>query len=256
MAKIECCHNCSYSYWDREVAVRCMGAGIMDWPGCANQPGAYGRMQRVPGRGMCLNYRGRPPEPVGDIRQIPLDNGFYAYVDAADYEWLNRWIWSTRGGYAIRLEKRKVVYMHREIMKTPKGKVVDHKNRNKLDNTRGNLRNCTCGENARNRNKPRGASSRFIGVGYDKRSHKYYARLCHEGVALVIGRYKDEIEAARARDQKAVELIGESARVNFPEEWPAQRRAQVYAQAQVGEGGKEVRRKARKMRIRTKGRSC
>jgi hypothetical protein len=251
MAKIECCHNCSYSYWDREVAVRCMGAGIMDWPGCANQPGAYGRMQRVPGRGICSNYRARPPLPVGDVRQIPLDNGFHAYVDAADYEWLSRWVWSLRGGYAVRLQKRKIIYMHREIMQPPEGMVVDHKNLNKLDNTRANLWNCSHQENACNRSKKRGTASRFRGVGFNKDYGKHFAEIFYKGQRYFLGYFPGEIEAALARDRKAVELIGESARVNFPEDWPAQRRAQVHAQANAGEGGKEVRRKGRKKRAST-----
>ena len=37
--------------------------------------------------------------------------------------------------------------MHREIMKPPKGMDVDHKNHNKLDNTRESLRVCTHAEN-------------------------------------------------------------------------------------------------------------
>ena len=45
-----------------------------------------------------------------------------------------------------------------------------------------------------------------------------------------LGYFTDDTEAARAYDYKAVELFGEFARVNFPREWPAERRAQVRAQ--------------------------
>ena len=211
-----------------------MTVGIMNWPACANQAESYGRMQRVPGRGICSNYRARVPEPQGDVRQISLGEGFYAYVDAADYEWLSRWVWSMRGGYAVRLQKRKVVFMHREIMQPPEGKIVDHKNLNKLDNTRANLWNCTHQENACNRSKKRGTASRFRGVGFNKDYGKHFADIYYKGKRYFLGYYPNEIEAARARDHKAVELIGESARVNFPEEWPAERRAQVYAQRDAG----------------------
>ncbi len=90
--------------------------------------------------------------------------------------------------------------MHRQIMQTPAGMVVDHKNRNKLDNTRANLRNVTPAENARNRSKPRGTSSRFLGVSYDKMCRKYQAQVNYQDRLRYIGFFADEIEAARARD--------------------------------------------------------
>ena len=64
-----------------------------------------------------------------------------------------------------------------------------------------------------------------------------------------LGYFRNEIEAARVHDRKAVELMGESAQVNFAEEWPAERRAQVYAQRNAGgreKGG--VKRKATRKR--------
>ena len=254
VAKIACCHNCIYSYWDRDHTVQCVSLGVMNWPACANHTESLGRMQRVPDHGMCANYRPRLATPEGQVKQIPLGDGFYAYVDAADYEWLSQWTCSLHGGYAGRMEKRKVILMHRQIMRPPEGMVVDHQNRNKLDNTRANLRVCTHAENARNRGKPRDASSRFIGVGYDKYSGKYYARLYHEGTSLFVGYYTDEIEAAREHDHKAVEMFGEFAQVNFPEEWPAERRAEVYARRDaVNKDGKKGGRKERKKVERKEG---
>jgi len=248
MAKIACCHNCAYSYWDQEHTTRCMSLGVMNWPACANHPESLGRMQRVPQRGICVNYRPRPATPEGDVKQIPLGDGYYAYVDAADYEWLSQWTWHLRGGYAVRQEKGKLIFMHRQIVQPPKGAIVDHKNRNKLDNTRNNLRVCTRPENMRNRGKRQGTSSRFKGVCYSKRHGKYFASVYYEGKQLFLGLFTDEIEAARTYDWKAVELFGEFARVNFPEEWPPQRRAEVYArfQASLKRDGKKVGRKGGK----------
>ena len=54
--------------------------------------------------------------------------------------------------------------MHREIMKPPKGKVVDHISGNKLDNTRANLRNITQGQNMHNKAKCFGSTSIYKGV--------------------------------------------------------------------------------------------
>jgi hypothetical protein len=177
---------------------------------------------------------------------IPLTNGFYAYVDAEDYEWLNQWHWRVyAGGYAARHDKNKVIYMHREIMKPPKGMVVDHINGNGFDNTRSNMRNVTRRQNAGNRGKAVGTASIYKGVrrGYKRR---WYAQATCGDHRPTVGPFEDEAEAARAYDRMAVELFKECARLNFPEEWPPKRRARVYAQR---------RKESRKVRGKGKGRN-
>ena len=249
MAKIACCHNCVFSYWDREHTVSCMAAGLVHWPACANHPDSLGRMRRTPPRGICRNYRPRPEKPEGDVRQIALGDGYYAYVDEADYEWLSRWKWHMQGGYAIRYEKKKLIYMHRQIMQPPPGKIVDHKNRNRLDNTRANLRVCTHQENTQNAAKIQGTYSRFKGVSYRKERDRYFAQIYYNNEQFYLGLFEKEVDAARAYDRNAVELFGEFACVNFPEEWPAERRAQVYAHRRAGDVPHERKgRKAKKKR--------
>mgnify|MGYP000863706242 FL=1 len=225
--KIASCYNCVFAYLDPEITLWCFTTGFLNWPACANHPQSYGRMKRTPRCGICPNYRPKPETPEGDVRQIALGDGFTAYVDAKDYEWLSRWTWYLRGGYAIRREKNKVIYMHREIMKPPNGVLVDHKNRNKLDNTRDNLRHATRQENARNHPKRRGSSSRFRGVSYIRTRRRHRAAIRYEGKLISCGYFVKEIEAARAHDAKAVELHGEFAQLNFPEEWPQERRDAV-----------------------------
>ena len=151
---------------------------------------------------------------------ITLGDGFCAYVDAADYEWLSQFHWHMDNGYAIRREGSKTIYMHREIMKAPKGMIVDHKNRNKLDNTPDNLRVGTRQENLRNAGKRIGTTSRFKGVSRKKGRDVWTAQIGIDRDVKSLGTYYDEIEAARAYDQAAVEHFGEFARLNFPEEWP------------------------------------
>jgi len=223
------CHTCVYACWDLGQAMLSMSTGFASRPMCANHPDAPARMQPTPIGGVCRNYRPKPATPAGDVKRIPLGGGQYAYVDAADYEWLSQYHWQVyAGGYAARLEKRKVIYMHREIMKPPQGMVVDHIDGNKASNCRFNLRVCTPTENRHNQGKRRGASSRFKGVGYDKIRGKYYAKFAHYGQSMWLGYFDDEVEAARAYDRKAVEYCGPFARVNLPEEWPPERIQQVY----------------------------
>lgn len=80
-------------------------------------------------------------------------------VSADDYDFVSRWKWKRhRQGYACRTTYHKdtktfpLLLMHRVIAERafgeiPKGLVVDHINRVKLDNRRDNLRVVTQGEN-------------------------------------------------------------------------------------------------------------
>jgi hypothetical protein len=255
MGQGETCYNCVYSHWDRNQAAWTFMVGMPVRPVCGNQPDFPGRMRTCPTGPVCRNFRPRPPTPTGEtVKTIPLGDGFYAYVDAADHEWLSRWNWQYHGGYAVRRTEKEMIFMHREIMKPPEGVVVDHKNRNKLDNTRDNLRVCTNQENLHNAGKRQGTSSQFKGVSYRKDAGKWCAQIQWQREPLYLGPFAKEVEAARARDYKAVELMGEDAWVNLPEEWPAQRRREVHARWLESEGKRQKEEgKKRKGQKKAKG---
>jgi hypothetical protein len=93
-----------------------------------------------------------------EVCQIPLRNKKkeivdYALIDADDYERLSQYKWSKSfSGYACSSNK-KVRTMHRLIVDTdvPKGYVIDHINRNRLDNRKSNLRVVSQSLNLHNR---------------------------------------------------------------------------------------------------------
>lgn len=236
-----CCRSCVYATgaqgrWHRVMMGRFPGLRL-----CLNHPDTPGQMREVRVDGVCENYRERrwpkgkrtrPPAPANDaIRYIPLTHGLYATVDAADYEWLNQYKWyaqvdkRSRLVYAARVRierengkaRRRIVLMHREIMKPPAGMVIDHINCNGINNRRCNLRTCTRAQNLQYRRPPASGRSRFIGV----RPHgdKWRAVISHKRVKIHLGIFDDDVEAAKVRDRKAVELFGEFARLNFPEEF-------------------------------------
>jgi hypothetical protein len=72
----------------------------------------------------------------------------YALIDAADEEWLSQWRWhmDDERGYVARKEGRRgnqrKVYLHRQILGLKRGdpRMGEHRNRNRLDNRRANLR--------------------------------------------------------------------------------------------------------------------
>ncbi|MFH1370831.1 MAG: AP2 domain-containing protein [Planctomycetota bacterium] len=162
------------------------------------------------------------------FRKIPLGESLFTIVDPDVYYLLNCFHWSARRNsnciYAVRFlncigQKPKILSMHREIMNPRKGLLVDHKNRNTLDNRRDNLRIATHSQNQFNKAKTsEKTSSRFIGVYLEKSSRLWATKISHHGKSIWLGRFKSESEAARAYDAAAKKYHGEFARLNFTED--------------------------------------
>ncbi len=156
--------------------------------------------------------------------QIPLRNGGFALVDAADYDDLARFNWrSVQGSKGKPYLHRNVqnadgsrTYesMRRRLIGVP-GLWVDHIDGDTFNNTRANLRLCTPSENARNRKAQAGSSSRFVGVTLLKRNGKWQASIEVKGRHVHIGHFASETEAALARDRVASATFGEFAKLNF-----------------------------------------
>jgi hypothetical protein len=163
------------------------------------------------------------------FRRICLGDGEFTILDPKDYYLYNCFKWSACGDdgriYAARILKQtkygrvKTIFMHREIMNAPRGLLVDHRNGNKLDNRKTNLRLATHSQNMHNRRKIKSkTASIYIGVYFDKRIVKWGAKIRHQGKRIYLGSFKTEIDAARAYDTAALKCHGEFARLNFPEE--------------------------------------
>ena len=150
-------------------------------------------------------------------RRMSLTRGAYAIVYKSDYGWLSKFVWHATGRpqqlYAATGTSIGQVLMHTMIMGNKK---PDHKNGNSLDNRRSNLRPATPAQNSYNKG-PYGESSKYMGVCRDKERSKWLAQIkCAIKRKRYIKRFDDEIEAAKWRDNKATELFGEFARLNFP----------------------------------------
>ena len=85
------------------------------------------------------------------VGYIELTKGKYALVSLEDFEKFKTMRWCFSGcGYAITTINSKIQYMHRLLVKSNKGMVTDHINRNRLDNRRDNLRTVTYSQNVKN----------------------------------------------------------------------------------------------------------
>jgi len=109
---------------------------------------------------------------------------------------------------------RTKIYLHRLITNAPQTLDVDHRNHEGLDCRRHNLFVSPARNNQQNK-EPHNSSG-FKGVYRRGISNRWRARITWEGKLINIGQYPTPEEAAKAYDQKALELYGPFAWVNFP----------------------------------------
>lgn len=149
------------------------------------------------------------------MKYIPLSQGKRAIVDDDDFEYLSQWKWHFASGYAVSTTiKKGSTYMHQIVNCTPKGLETDHKNGDKLDNRKENLRTATKSQNVHNMGGRKNSTSRYKGVNWDKDRKKWLVRIANDKKQKNLGRYRSEEEAALAYNKVAIEYFGEFARLN------------------------------------------
>jgi hypothetical protein len=164
--------------------------------------------------------------PIGikGARSIPLTQGMLAIVDEEDYESLMKFLWQAvfkKGEstyYATRRNGKALQSMHRQIMglKTGDKGMIDHVNRNGLDNRKSNLRITKNPLNSYNKKHMSNNKSGYRGVCWSKPHNQWVARVGFHGKSIFCGRFKDLISAAKSYDRKAIILWKENAILNFP----------------------------------------
>lgn len=157
------------------------------------------------------------------MKRIKLTRGKFTKVDDVDFEWISQWKWyCSNFGYAVRNActvggDRFLVYMHREIMKTPDRMDTDHVDMDRLNNQRKNLRICTRSENKRNRGKQLDNVSGYKGVSWSRIARRWQAQIKIKGKSIHLGYFTDVRKAAHIYDDAALKYHGEFARLNYGE---------------------------------------
>jgi hypothetical protein len=149
--------------------------------------------------------------------KIKLTQGHHALVDEKDSLWIDKWNWCYgSGGYAIRDEKGKRVLMHQEIlihrMKLiiPLGMTCNHKDRNKLNNQRYNLRVATRSMSNFNRNMQSNNISGFRGVHWNKQRQKWQVSIKVNYKQIHLGLFKNLQDAINVRRKAEIRYFGEN----------------------------------------------
>lgn len=155
-------------------------------------------------------YRKESPITILDTHaEIEMQDGARCLIDLQDVPLVEENTWHNDSlGYVATVIKGRSpltrLYIHRLIMRPPKGMVVDHKNGDTLDNRRGNLRIATRSDNAINMmsHPLRNIRKRNIKRGWEVRIHKNNKN--HH-----IGTFSTLELAIEARDKAAKEIHGD-----------------------------------------------
>lgn len=103
-------------------------------------------------------------EPLSNVRHIELFRGERVIIDESDFERVSRYKWHLNDGYARAWVNGGHVFLHVFLLgRAPAGYHIDHINRDKFDNRRGNLRIVTARENLLNRRSYRGSANPNFG---------------------------------------------------------------------------------------------
>ncbi len=151
-------------------------------------------------------------------------------IDKQDATFFDQYTWtgSDNGNGIVYIHRRtrksegkpRKIYLHRVLAGAVEGEIVDHINRNPLDNRKSNLRIASPTINNINRGKNktwkgRPTSSVYKGVSWNQKMKMWQAYIwCNKRTHL--GYFSEEGDAAGAYDIRAFELHGEYAYLNFP----------------------------------------
>lgn len=173
--------------------------------------------------GLPLPKKARPDRPLilrrkADgalaIPTLRLGEWFYAFVSRED-TWAASCNWFiTKEGYVQRNFNKRTEYLHRLVhlrVAYPDDHergfdtlvLIDHRNRDRLDNMRRNLRPLSQGE--QNRNQHRNDRD-DVGVIWVEQRQRWQAHIKHQNRTIFVGRFRAKQQAIRARQRKLREL--------------------------------------------------
>lgn len=154
------------------------------------------------------------------MKKIRLVNGGWTLVSESDFLRFDWFSWRmNHNGYVERKfwknGKCQRVFLHREILGAKRGQIVDHRDGDRLNNTRENIRICSAYQNCCNTRRKHGMS-RFKGVSWNKDRGAWAAQIGRAKKNYHLGYFKDEEDAAVQYDIAAILFHGQDALLNFP----------------------------------------
>lgn len=146
------------------------------------------------------------------MKEITLTKGYKTIVDDADYELIKAYKWrvveANGKAYAVTWMNGRHVYLHRYLMNSPEGKLIEFINGDRLDNRRENIRAVTKTQKQRSKNLSANNTTGYKGVSFNKKAGKYKASIRHKGKLIYLGLFPTAEKASEAYNRKARKLIG------------------------------------------------
>lgn len=153
------------------------------------------------------------------MKIITTAKGQQIKVDDEDHEWLDMLTWHVNvypkthfGTGRLGLK----VHLHKLVLgvQYDRSVIVDHIDRDPLNNQKINLRIANRHQNGYNRKSAKNSSSQYLGV-MKRYNGVWQAVITTNGVSKSIGTFNSEIDAAVSYDMMAKLLHGEFASLNF-----------------------------------------
>lgn len=136
-----------------------------------------------------------------------ISDNIYFLIDKEDYDLIKKYKWGMDDGYISSHDfenNHRKIRLHRIILNAPAGSIVDHINRNKLDNRKENLRFVTKEENSRNISLSKLNKTGIIGV-HESENNTWRVSIQNK---IYGKRYKDFEEAVAKRLSLEMEVFG------------------------------------------------
>lgn len=145
-------------------------------------------------------------------QSVLVDDDKYIYLN--NYHWIAQF--HCEGFYAVATINGRLIKMHRFLLNLTNPKqIVDHKDRNKLNNQMNNITLCTFRQNGSNRKSSKNSSSKYLGVAFIKRDKRWMAAIKIKDKIINLGLVKDEKLAAHLYNEAAREHHGDFANLNI-----------------------------------------
>lgn len=157
------------------------------------------------------------------MQLIPLSRGLFAKVSDEDFDWLSEFNWHAVECYPGKMYARRhfyfpqrcrTVFMHRLILCPLPDEIVDHQDRDGLNNCRSNLRFCTDSQNQANAKLARVNTSGFRGVSWHAKRGHWISTAKVNGKNHYLVAFTETAPAAKAYDEFIVNRFGPFALTN------------------------------------------